>query len=285
MELMNDEIGSYLEHHGIKGMKWGVRNAETLRKYGLSKLSTVKAKLGSTLDVGGKIRKVSDSRKAKKAADKAKKAELRAQRKELGMKKSEYDKLRETTLKSHDPSVVAKGMRTLTDEELKVKIRRLQEEDKIAKMASSQQVAKAAVRKTRNEALNNNPLVKMGTSVLQGFLTDSVRTLGYDTIVKQGMQPVLEQKVKRLAYEAQTRANSKVAAKENRAFKTSNVKAKDAYKDSRQISKKTNFSDNANNLKLPKKASEVPRPQQVSSGKKRITGYKSMKLKNGRLSS
>lgn len=24
----------YLAHHGVKGMKWGVRNAETLRKYG-----------------------------------------------------------------------------------------------------------------------------------------------------------------------------------------------------------------------------------------------------------
>ena len=26
----------YLVHHGVKGMKWGVRSAETLRKYGSS---------------------------------------------------------------------------------------------------------------------------------------------------------------------------------------------------------------------------------------------------------
>ena len=34
MELRyNMRDSSYLEHYGVMGMKWGVRNAETLRKY------------------------------------------------------------------------------------------------------------------------------------------------------------------------------------------------------------------------------------------------------------
>ena len=32
--LEKDEPGSYLAHHGVLGMKWGVHNEETMRKYG-----------------------------------------------------------------------------------------------------------------------------------------------------------------------------------------------------------------------------------------------------------
>lgn len=35
---------AYIKHYGIPGMKWGVRNAETLRKYGMSGAKKIRSK-------------------------------------------------------------------------------------------------------------------------------------------------------------------------------------------------------------------------------------------------
>ncbi|MBR3321996.1 MAG: hypothetical protein IKG04_08875 [Exiguobacterium sp.] len=244
----DDGMSNFLEHHGVKGMKWGVRSSETLRKYGFgglkkgpasSKTKKVdKSVLKSRLS--GAVMKKVEAAKAKYESEKIKRSELNSQRKELGMKRSEYNKLRDSTLKSHDPSVVAKGMHTLTDQELSDKIKRLQSEDKIAKMASSQAKARYEVKKTRNEALNNNPLVSIGRNVVEDTLKSSFKTLVLDTAVKGGAQPVLEKKVKKLAKKAEMKMDAKERAEEAKKQKRVQKKA-DQYK--AQLAKKQKRSD------------------------------------------
>ena len=45
--IFADSSDEYLSHYGVMGMKWGVRNAETLRKYSSEKVGKVKAKAES----------------------------------------------------------------------------------------------------------------------------------------------------------------------------------------------------------------------------------------------
>ncbi len=182
------EFDDYLEHYGVKGMKWGVWNEETKAKYngGLGRASNaMKAKLsqaGSAVGGGAKAIKrftgksvasakaqvatMAGNSKAKREAKKEEKKEIAAQRKELGMTRVEYGKLRDQTLKSHDPNVIARGMHTLTDEELASKINRLNEENKVTRMASERTAQMYDAKKRRNEALNANPLVQVGKVVL-----------------------------------------------------------------------------------------------------------------------
>lgn len=65
----------YLAHHGIKGMKWGVRNAETQRRYNLEQHGgTSYSTDGKMLTANGQVvygRKGRSHRKALRAADKA----------------------------------------------------------------------------------------------------------------------------------------------------------------------------------------------------------------------
>lgn len=204
-----------VSHSGVKGMKWGVWNDETKRKYGIGVRTKAKFTGGTEAAktllsrTAAKMNARAETRKAARASAKAAKqqlkAELKAQRKELGMTRKEFDKLRDTTLKSHDPKVIAKGMHTLTDSELKEKIRRLQEEDKITKLSYSKQQQEYATKSARNKALSSNPFVSVGQEVAKGFLTDTVKSLGYDTVVQKGLQPVLERKVERWAKEAKRR--------------------------------------------------------------------------------
>lgn len=200
-----ERADDYLAHHGIKGMKWGKWNDETRRKYGLGSLKA--SVLGSKLAQRAGSAKADLSAKIKNKYDHdvGEYKEKKARRKELGMKRSDYDKLRKETLKSHNPEIVAKGMHTLTDEELKEKIRRLQEEDKIAKMASKQKQDRYNAKKARNEAFNANPLVSFGREVVKGTVKDSIRALGYDVVVEQGAKPVLTKKVEDWSKRAQAK--------------------------------------------------------------------------------
>lgn len=212
--LLDEDLDAVLMHHGIKGMKWGVWNAETRAKYlgsGRKALASAAKRIsegGSAL--GTQIKKKASSgvssiktkyataktQRAEEAAHKkAEKEELKQQRKEIGMSRADFNELRKTTLKSHDPSVVARGMSTLTDQELADKIKRLQNEDKIAKMATSQAKARHDVKAARNEALNKNPLVSIGRNVLEDTLKKSVNSLGYETVVQEALKPVLQQKM------------------------------------------------------------------------------------------
>lgn len=191
-----EDGSNHLAHYGVKGMKWGVWNEETQRKYsgGLGRASNaMKAKLskaGSSASggaravaafskrkmsaMGAKVNAMTSNSKAKREYKKAQKHEIAEQRKELGMSRAKFDKLREKTLKSHDPRVIERGMHTLTDAELNAKLDRLEREERVSKIATSKETRLANERKARQEAFNSNLLVKMGKSYADKYVNGKI---------------------------------------------------------------------------------------------------------------
>lgn len=240
MESKNDELNfldmklsdAYLEHHGVKGMKWGVWNAATRAKYLGGKIASVGAKSASVLGsavgavgrkagnsasaLGERIKARIGSAKAKSAQKKEEKKqakieakefkrqqkeELELHRKEIGMSKSAYNKLREQTLKSHDPEVVAKGMHTLTDAELETKLSRLDKESKINKWAYAEAEQREKVIQAKFKTITDSPVYKLTSDAV----SKSAGILLTDTIVKNGLQPVLDQRVTYAANKSQNK--------------------------------------------------------------------------------
>ena len=161
----------YLEHYGVKGMHWGVWNAETAARYSHVAKRGLKAS-GQAAVRGAKavkkavgnhmaVKKVERAAKKQRAHDRAK------QRRELGMDPYKYTKLRNRTLKSHDPEVVMRGMHTLTDDELEEKIKRLQREDVVAKLASSRAQDRHRVNQARSQAISANPAFRLGEAYVK----------------------------------------------------------------------------------------------------------------------
>lgn len=161
----------YLEHYGVKGMHWGVWNAETAARYSHVAKRGLKAS-GQAAVRGAKavkkavgnhmaVKKVERAAKKQRAHDRAK------QRRELGMDPYKYAKLRNRTLKSHDPEVVMRGMHTLTDDELEEKIKRLQREDVVAKLASSRAQDRHRVNQARSQAISANPAYRLGEAYVK----------------------------------------------------------------------------------------------------------------------
>ena len=176
-----DEGSDSLEHYGKRGMKWGVWNAETRARYlGMPKragkaLQKTLSSAKSSVEKGAsavatkakmKVSKAYSDKKQKREEHALRNKELAEQRKELGMTRAQYNDLREKTLRSHDPSVVERGMRTLTDKELNAKIDRLQREAVISKMASDQATRAHNEHKARSEAIKANPLYGIGKDIL-----------------------------------------------------------------------------------------------------------------------
>lgn len=209
-----EDGSNHLAHYGVQGMKWGVWNEETQRKYsgGLGRASNaMKAKLskaGSSASggaravaafskrklsaMGAKVNAMASNSKAKREYKKAQKHEIAEQRKELGMSRAKFDKLREKTLKSHDPRTVERGMHTLTDDELNMKINRLQREEMISKIATSKKTREANERKAKNEAFNNNLLVKIGTEYGKKYLDRKIANLSNEKDMREALRKGVE---------------------------------------------------------------------------------------------
>lgn len=154
---MNDKgsyTEDYLSHHGVKGQKWGVRNAETLRKYagptGRQKTVDTSKKLSSV----GRFVAAGAARLGRRVSERhANRKEVKAIAKSLGVnrrKMAAFKRLRTQTLRSHDPAVVERGMHTLTDSELNLKIQRLNTEKQVSDLVAAR----------RNAALETNRKVE-----------------------------------------------------------------------------------------------------------------------------
>lgn len=143
--LMNSHLVEYsgmIQHSGVKGMKWGVWNEETrARKLGRSR-NKVKDK---------------EARKADKALAKQQFKEKNAYyKKNYGMGYNKYEKLRARTLQSEDPKVVVKGMKTLSNKELTAKANRLEQAQRIKRLAAEDKMTKMKEQQKRSEVVKSS---------------------------------------------------------------------------------------------------------------------------------
>ena len=165
-----------LMHYGVKGMKWGVWNADTRAKYsgGKSRKSTTGSRVTTAMSkhaaktlkaagraVGrgakavGSVLKRGGSAAANKvtASIKQRRTEKQLAKEQgiRGRKLKQFKEVRKTTLRSHDPAVIAKGMHTLSDEELDKKISRLKQEQQVNDMVKKRRDDAADTAKRREE--------------------------------------------------------------------------------------------------------------------------------------
>lgn len=111
-----------LEHHGVKNMKWGVKNGPP---YPLDK---------------GKDGRVTKTQKKKKASFLArlrggeKKKETKKKEDDIPRSKKEQEKIRKKALASTDPKYIYKYRKLLSDNELQDRINRINKEETIKKL-------------------------------------------------------------------------------------------------------------------------------------------------------
>lgn len=160
-------LNDYLAHYGVLGMKWGVRNAETQRKYsGSSRKSNTKKLTSRILTTTGNVVKTGADKAISKVSDANQhRKEVKSIAKSVGTKRRdmrEFKKLRKQTLNAHDPELVEKGMHTLTDSELDLKLTRLNTEKQVRDLAAAKrnsaletQRKTEEVRKARKERRNS----------------------------------------------------------------------------------------------------------------------------------
>lgn len=218
----------YLAHHGVLGMKWGVRNAETLRKYARSfgnrfkkdtekKPGSGKDAVGGVIDkfgrnaskkvqgVGKKVsRKISESRRERRTE--------KSRAEKAGMTPKEYRKTAETNeelrrkaLSSNNPKDVVSGLHTMTDQEVQDKLRRLVNEQKIKEISSEQaKTAKELVKETVKKAATDRilkPLVNDAADMAKDALKKRIfkevaKTTGTSEDTVEKMAEAVEKTVK-----------------------------------------------------------------------------------------
>lgn len=151
-------ISDSLEHHGIKGMKWGIRRTPEQLGY---KTGTKKKKAQNIFE------KAAEKRKKKAAAARKEKERRKAEETEekAKMTAKEKEKLREELLKSTDPKFLYKHRDLLSANELQDRISRMQKENDLKKMAEGSK-KKSGLKQTE-EAMNS--LSNIATSIQKAY--------------------------------------------------------------------------------------------------------------------
>ena len=174
----------FLAHYGVKGMRWGV-----IRKRVKATISSGRKRVSKVL----KKKQVSFKKTLKekaKARKKTLKEKVKARKKTRALAKEngnitpaamkKFNDVRKTTLASHDPAVVARGMHTLTDSELRKKIDRMKLESEVINIVDdrSKKVNDAADRsaklaKARNEVKTSSVMGRVVENSTTNILTNA----------------------------------------------------------------------------------------------------------------
>lgn len=137
-----------LEHHGVKGMKWGVRRTPEQLGH--------KTKKGPGLV--SKIRDSQKKRKKKVQQAKAKKAKAAAKKQE-----ESAEEIRKKVLASTDPEYIYKHRALMTSQELQERIDRISKEERIKSLIKDPDAKRKATIKKGEETLRS--LASMAESV------------------------------------------------------------------------------------------------------------------------
>lgn len=130
--ITKEEHSAYLEHHGIKGQKWGVRRYQDYAKGEKSKGVFI----GDKKTPSKRQQRKAEKLKKKKFAEVQKaRAKAEAEKKAEKEKKDRDEKTREKLLKSRDPEYIAKHMHLLSNQELNERLSRLKSEEKMKELA------------------------------------------------------------------------------------------------------------------------------------------------------
>lgn len=203
----------YLAHYGVRGMKWGVWNAETAARYAGRHTKSARGKMKAL------VKQKKEEHESRVASRRKKRQFDRMTRKTYKLSAKKYNQLRNTTLKSNDPEVVKRGMHLLTDEELNKKIDRLERENKITKLSTEQATRKAAAKKARGEARANTLPYKLTKYAVEKTV-DNVNTNLVKPILGD-LSPSISSKLKGALNDATQNGGQKQSKKSNKSGQSS----------------------------------------------------------------
>ena len=217
---MEDE---HLAHHGIMGMKWGVRKErdgsprKTLRSRvgdSIKRFGTVTSQtVNSAKSAYASMQKVKIAKRQKKVANKMAKDYAKAQKKmDKELLSHDTRKQREVALTTHDPVVLKKYMHLLTDDELKSRYDRIDMENKITNLAVKKSDRSYEVFKKRADWAMNSPVGKAAIA------------LGSEYVRKRaGLNQYATERIKNAASSASNKAASQ-SKNQGRARKVQGMK-------------------------------------------------------------
>lgn len=235
MNMITDN-SSELEHYGVKDMHWGIRRYQPYPKG----------------HKGGKFIGEQSKWKKKKLREVQKaRAKAEAEKKSAEKKKKEDAELHEKLLKTRDPKLLYKNVHKLSDDELRSRLSRLQNEQALKKLASQQKskgeefVDKFVkygelankVYKTVNSDVGKAIQKKMGI----GEDTKKSTTLGSVKKIAQDANKATGSKVDKKAKQAQkekekqTKQDRKEAKEDLREAKTLKKEAQQYKKEAEQM--------------------------------------------------
>lgn len=130
--MTEEEYSAYLEHHGIKGQRWGIRRYQDYPSGEKHKGSFI----GEKREPSKRQQRKAEKLKKKKFAEIQKaRAKAEAEKKAAKEKAKKDEKIREKLLVSRDPEYIVKHMHLLTNKELDERLSRLNSEDRMRALA------------------------------------------------------------------------------------------------------------------------------------------------------
>lgn len=182
----NEAAVEYLAHHGVLGMKWGIRKdgkpqgwqggaGKAAKKVGSGAKKVAKGTASAAVKSRAKVQQVQARRNEKKALEEARLNELKLEDRKRQMSSS-YS-IASTTRSAR---ALSKHMDALSDAELKQRINRLKLENEVRDLsAKERERSRSWVSKTLEESAKNSVksvatygMTKSGRKLIDGFLDE-----------------------------------------------------------------------------------------------------------------